>query len=481
MLLTISTTAPHASDFGFLLHKHPDRVQSFELSFGQCHVFYPESSTEKSTCCLLLDVDNIQLAKGKRRQNSFALAGYVNDRPFVASSFLSVAISQVLGSALGGRCKDKPELANQSLNLEVSIDVVHVSGGESFLRSIFEPLGYQVETESGELDPQFPSWGPSPYFKVLLQNRLRLSELLSHLYVLIPVFDNQKHYFVSRDELEKLLHKGEGWLADHPGKEQIAKRYLRYQPGLFRQALERLMPEADDEVENEITAEIESVPSLNEQRMSSVLSEIKKSSGSRVIDLGCGEGKLLKHLAKEWQFSEIVGVDVSTRALEIASRRLRLDELPSFQADRIKLIHGSLMYRDKRFETFDVAAVVEVIEHLDPPRIAALERVLFQYARPSTIVMTTPNAEYNVMWPSLPAGKFRHADHRFEWTRAEFQEWGQRIAENFDYQVEFKSVGPVDAKVGSPTQMAVFRFAVTRAEATSVDEAKLDKAKGGAK
>jgi 3' terminal RNA ribose 2'-O-methyltransferase Hen1 len=147
---------------------------------------------------------------------------------------------------------------------------------------------------------------------------------------------------------------------------------------------------------------------------------------------------------------------VSIRALEGAERRLKFDRLPDRQAERIKLIQGSLMYRDQRLEGFDAATVVEVIEHLDPPRLAAFERVLFGFARPKFVVLTTPNREYNVMWESLPAGQFRHGDHRFEWTRDEFQTWANRVALQHQYRVRFVAVGPEDASLGSPTQMGVF-------------------------
>ena len=462
MLLTLSISGPHAPDFSFLLHKHPDRAQCFELSFGNCHVFYTENTADRSTVGLLLEVDTVKLAKGKQRRNSFALAGYVNDRPYVASSFLSTAITQVLGSALSGNCTAKPELVQKDFPLEATIDLLP-AGSETFLRRLFEPLGYQVQAESSPLDSKFPGWGMSPYFSVHLKNCLSLSLLLKHLYVLVPVFDNRKHYFVSRDEIDKLLSKGEGWLAEHPEKEIIVGRYLRFQHGLARQALQRLVPElevenAPSDQQHAQSPEQEKVATLNEQRLQIVLDEIKRTGGSQVIDLGCGEGKLTRLLFKEQQFHKIVGIDVSIRSLEIASRRLRLEDLPSFQADRIKLIHGSLMYRDSRFEKFDVAAVVEVIEHLDPPRLAAFERVVFEHARPTTVVLTTPNAEYNVMWPSLPAGQFRHTDHRFEWTRKQFQAWCEGIGEKFGYTAEFKPVGPIDEKVGSPTQMAVFRL-----------------------
>ena len=196
--------------------------------------------------------------------------------------------------------------------------------------------------------------------------------------------------------------------------------------------------------------------SLNDQRLAEVMAAIRTSGARRVVDLGCGEGKLLRELLKDKRFDEILGMDVSVRALEIAAKRLKIDDLPSFQADRIKLIHGSLMYRDKRLAEFDAAVVVEVIEHLDPPRLSAFERVLFQHAKPRTVVLTTPNAEYNIMWETLPAGNFRHPDHRFEWTRQEFQSWATRIGERFGYSVRFAPVGPEDERLGPPTQMGVF-------------------------
>jgi 3' terminal RNA ribose 2'-O-methyltransferase Hen1 len=150
-------------------------------------------------------------------------------------------------------------------------------------------------------------------------------------------------------------------------------------------------------------------------------------------------------------------MDVAYRSLEIAHDRLKLDRMPENQRDRIKLIHGSLTYRDKRLEGYDAAAVVEVIEHLDPSRLAAFERVLFSAARPRTVVVTTPNREYNVRWETLPAGRFRHKDHRFEWTRGEFQAWAESVCDRFGYSATFAPVGPVDEEVGAPTQMAMFK------------------------
>ncbi|MBM4074669.1 MAG: 3' terminal RNA ribose 2'-O-methyltransferase Hen1 [Planctomycetes bacterium] len=464
MLLTITTTHQPASELGYLLHKHPERCQGFHLSFGQAHVFYPEVSIERTTVALLLDVDPVGMVRNKRREQSFVLGHYVNDRPFVASSLLSVAIAQVFGTAMSGRCKDRQELADTAIPLIVQIHVLPVRGGCEFLHRLFEPLGYAVEAWQQPLDEQFPEWGESPYYSVTISGTKRLSELLTHLYVLIPVFDNQKHYFIGDDELEKLMAKGEGWLAAHPEKEQITRRYLGHRKSLYREALDRLNDEGPgmtdgDDVEFE-SGSVCSIPNddltLNEQRHGSVLAAIRASGAQTVLDLGCGEGKLLRELLKDRQFEKILGMDVSMRSLEIAQRRLRIDRLPERQAERIKLIHGSLIYRDERLSNFDAAAVVEVIEHLDRPRLSALERVLFEFARPKTIVVTTPNREYNVKWESLPAGQFRHADHRFEWTRNEFQDWANRVANQHGYQVRFVPVGPMDDAVGSPTQMGVF-------------------------
>ena len=462
MLLTITTSHSPATDLGYLLHKHPGRLQSFDLSFGQAHVFYPQADEERCVACLLLDVDPIGMVRRKGRDSGFLLGHYVNDRPYVASSFLSVAISQVFGTALGGRCKDRPELVTKAIPLTARIDVLPVRGGEEWLHRIFEPLGYTVEAERYPLDERFPEWGDSPGYSVTIHGEKTLAELLAHLYVLVPVFDNAKHYFVGEDELEKLLSKGAGWLATHPEKEQISRRYLKHRPSLFRQALARLIDVDIDDPFDEHTRRdtreesLEKPLSLNDQRHGAVFAALRGSGARSVLDLGCGEGKLMRELIAERQFERVVGLDVSVQALQRAHKRIGYDRLPPKQRERVELMHGSLMYRDDRLSGFDAAAVVEVVEHLDLPRLSAFERVIFEFARPGTVVLTTPNREYNVMWESLPADQMRHPDHRFEWTREEFEAWANQIAGRFGYTVRFQPVGPVDDDVGSPTQMAVF-------------------------
>lgn len=464
MLLTITNTLPPATDLGYLLHKHPSHCQSFRLSFGHAHVFYPEASAEQCTAALLLDVDSVGLVRNYRTPagEGHSLEQYVNDRPYVASSFMSVAIAQVFSSALAGKCRERPDLTEAILPLETRLAVLPCRGGEGLLRRIFEPLGYLVIAQRHPLDDQFPDWGPSPYFAVSLQAQLRLRDLLTHLYVLIPVLDDDKHYWVGQDEVEKLLRQGANWLASHPERQLIAERYLKHRRSLTREALSRLAeedhpdPDRADETHASEEAAIEEPLRLNEQRLNAVMTAIRRSGAKRLLDLGCGEGKLLTILLEDRTFEEIVGLDVSYRALGIARDRLQLDRLSSKQQQRVRLIHGALTYRDERLAGYDAAAVVEVIEHLDPPRLAAFERVLFEFARPGTVVLTTPNAEYNVRFKGLPANRFRHKDHRFEWTRGEFQAWATRVAERFGYSVRFEPIGPDDPTVGAPTQLGIF-------------------------
>jgi 3' terminal RNA ribose 2'-O-methyltransferase Hen1 len=463
MLLNITTTHNPATDLGYLLYKHPNKFQSVELSVGKAYVFYPEATEDRTTVSLLLDIDPIEMVRGERNTGgeSFALGHYVNDRPYVASSFLSVAIAKAFSSALNGRCKDKPELVEEKLPLEVLITALPApKGGESLIKKLFEPLGYAVDVTRYQLDETFPEWGESKYYTVGLRHVIAVKDLLSHLYVLIPVLDNDKHYFIGEHEIEKLLQKGEGWLKLHPEREQIIRRYLVNLASLSRQALERLSEGEEQSVDNnsdETEAE-QRRETLHDKRIKLVAEKLFDSGAERVLDLGCGEGKLIRQLLKQKQFTFILGMDVSYNELLKAKERLHLDEMSPKQKERLNLIQGSLTYRDDRLAGFDAAAVVEVIEHLDPGRLHAFERVLFECAKPKTVVLTTPNKEYNAMWEKLDAEAMRHEDHRFEWTRKEFADWVSNIENKYKYKAQLLPIGDEVEGMGAPSQMAVFTY-----------------------
>jgi 3' terminal RNA ribose 2'-O-methyltransferase Hen1 len=461
MLLTITTTHRPATDLGYLLHKHPERLQTFPQAFGQAHILYPEATEERCTVALLLDVDPVNLVRGPR--GAASMEHYVNDRPYVASSFLCVAMADIFRTAMQGRCDAHPGLAQTLLPLTATLSVVQCHGGETLLKRLFEPLGYTVAAEAPLLDELYPEWGTSASYTLILHATCRLVDLFTHLYVLIPVLDNAKHYWIGEDEVEKLLRRGKGWLEKHPERDLIAYRYLRRKPSLAREAIARLISEEKEVLEEgeaeEKVAFAESNEkrvSLHEQRLDAVVEVLRQVGARSVLDLGCGEGRLLRKLLQETRFEKILGLDVSYRVLELAHRRLRLDTLPDFQRKRISLIHSALTYRDRRLVGYDAAAVVEVIEHLDRPRLAAFERLLFEFARPSTVILTTPNAEYNVTFETMPAGQLRHPDHRFEWTRQEFEHWATGVAQRYGYRVSYRPLGPEAELVGAPSQMGIF-------------------------
>ena len=459
MILSIKTTGPNADALGHLLHKNPANVHSSSLAFGKATVFYAESKHDECSVTLLIEVDPVSLVRSKgARQAAWALGQYVNDRPYVVSSFLSTAVARVFGTALNGTCHKHPELLKEEFEFEVSIPVFPAPGGQEQLVRVFGPLEYEIFSELIELDPNFPQWGNSIYQKVLLKKRSTVQNLLQQLYVLMPVFDRQKHYWVGAEEIEKLLRKGEGWLEDHPEKEWIVARFLKHQKALTREALRRLAPEvdADEEVQDEEQElEVEKKTSLHTQRLQRVTELIKSLAPESVIDLGCGEGKLLARLLNKTSIPKITGMDVDSRSLERASERLT-QRVRVNRQKRLTLIQGSLIYRDSRLENYDVAALVEVIEHLDPSRLESLSRVVFDCARPRHIIVTTPNIEYNVLFEGMKPGQLRHRDHRFEWTRLEFETWASAIAEKYRYQVSFEGLGEAHPDHGSPSQLAHF-------------------------
>ncbi|WP_441246090.1 3' terminal RNA ribose 2'-O-methyltransferase Hen1 [Kitasatospora sp. McL0602] len=520
MFISISTTGTAerpATDLGFLLHKHPDKVQRFATSHGEAHVFYPEATEAVCTAALLLDIDPVALVRrgrGKGRGGSpangnaaGALAQYVNDRPYAASSLLAVALRTVYRTAMKGVCETRPGLAEQPLPLRISLPAVPVkaagegaegqsgSGPAALVRRLFEPLGWRVDAESVPLDDSFPEWGDSRYVRVELTGTVRLAEALQQLYVLLPVLDDSKHYWVAPDEVDKLLAAGEGWLGGHQELALITRRYLARRWSLARTAMARLelarLAEADDreaeEIDNAVTDESgeeteaeeaqasdgqgsdEKPPTLAVQRRRAILAALAETGAARVLDLGCGQGELVAALLKETRVTEVLGVDVSVRALTTAARKLRLDRMTERQAARVKLVQGALTYTDTRLKGYDAAVLSEVIEHLDLPRLPALEYAVFGVARPAAVVVTTPNVEYNVRWESLPAGHVRHSDHRFEWDRAQFLAWAERVGRTFGYTVTVRPVGPYDEEVGAPTQLALFRAATGTNADTNAD------------
>jgi 3' terminal RNA ribose 2'-O-methyltransferase Hen1 len=460
VLLSVTTTSSPATDLGYLLHKHPQRSQSFQVSSARrAHVFYPVADEAECTATLLLDVDPVSLVRGGR--DSVTLDQYVNDRPYVAGSMLSVAIGSVFRTAMSGT-SSRQELADSAIPLDLHLPVVPARGGADLPERLFGPLGWTVSATPLPMDPQFPEWGQAPYVDLRLTGLARLADALKHLYVLLPVLDNSKHYRIGEDEIDKLLRTGEGWLGTHPERDLISRRYLRHREAFVRSALARLA-EADDRDEAELddalaAAEITEEPTrkvpLAEQRRDAVVAMLRDLGAQRVVDVGCGSGALLRELVKYGQFTEIVATDVSARALAAADRLIA--RMPTRAQQRVSVRQSALTYVDPALAGYDAMVLMEVVEHVDESRLPALVHSVFACARPRSVIVTTPNAEYNVRFETLPAGQFRHRDHRFEWTRSEFSRWADDVAARHGYAVRYFGIGDDDAVVGCPTQAAVF-------------------------
>ncbi len=485
LLFTITYEGQNTQELGFLLHKNPSRAQQFELNFGRAYVFYPEVSDTRTTAALLLDIDPIDLARGKVGSKDGGLFDYVNDRPYASTSFMSTAIVRVFGTAMSGRCDKRPELAETPLKLTATLSALRDSGDAELACRLFGPLGYEVKTERKLLDERFPEWGDSPYIDLTISGNVRLSELLNHIYVLIPVFDKNKHYYIQEDEIQKLLGHGEGWLADHPYRKKIAQRYFDAKRSYARRAISKLIEEEEieeeeleaeetepeetepeetetEESETETETEQEQKPKkqkftpLNTKRMKAVKEAVLASGAESVIDLGCGECRLTSMLLSEPQIKKITACDVSVAALEKAAQKLHLDRMAPFRRNKLTLMQASATYKDDRFSGFDCACIIEVIEHIEPSRLPALERSVFEFAKPGTVILTTPNREYNANYEHMQENSLRHGDHRFEWTRAEFRQWCDSVCRRFGYTCEIRGIGDEDESLGTPTQMGVF-------------------------
>jgi len=438
---------PPATDLGFLLHKHPDRVQRFATTQGEATVFYPVAEADR--CRVVLHVDG----RGARVDTHADVDRYVNTIPYAASTRLVVAIGKVFGDAIAGRCTSRAELVDHAWNVTVLIPSVPARG-ELRPADVFGPLGWSVTARAEPLMPA--DWGDSDFATLTLSGRFTVRDSLRHIAVALPALAGDKHYFVDDDEVDKLLRLGDGWLADHPRRDAIVRGYLKNLGGLTTEALTRLGSDrVDQESADDETRAVETRrrspdtrQTLADERVGWVAEIIRGTQARSVLDVGCGEGRLLDALSADSVATRLAGVDVSTDELHSAARRLE-------RRRGIELWQSSLLYTDERCRGFDVVVLMEVIEHIDPGRLPVAVDSVFDTMQPGAVIVTTPNAEYNPVYGL--DNSFRHPDHRFEFTRDEFETWCGRVAADYSYEVALSGIGQFVDGVGTPTQSAVFR------------------------
>jgi 3' terminal RNA ribose 2'-O-methyltransferase Hen1 len=465
--LSIATTRQSATDLGFLLYKHPDRVFRSDASRNSkmsAVGFYPEAADERCEFCLIVEVDPVERVRGASW--GAGIAQYVEPLPFLASSYMSQALSLCLRSAMNGIVTSKNASEEKRLQaaavekwpLEITVSPLRTS--PALISRMFEPLGWDVSLHSVPLDiPGMTSEEArrcTDLHTLTIRGEATLQDALTHLYVLLPALDPARHYFYGEDEVQKLLDKSQNWLEQHPARELIVGRYLSKSRELRETALQQIAGDEDETAEDE-TATSEPGTAHDERHLK-IIEIIRNAGDVSVVDLGCGEGKLLSRLAKLPGKLQITGVEPAMRDLEKAQRNLSRN--PGKQVDpRIKLKHGSILYADEQLKGFDIAILSEVIEHIDPDRLDHAERCVFGFMQPRKVVVTTPNASFNAMF-DLEEGQFRHRDHRFEWTESEARTWSDRICRDYGYSCELGGAGGYDPECGHLSHFIVFEKAL---------------------
>lgn len=470
MFMSIRVTGEGARDLSYLLQKHPENIVERGTTIVKTQCFFPRYDETNVEFVVTGSMNPIDLV---RKERMGQLDEYVNDRPYVASSYFVTAFREALSSALNGKCAEKPDLVSKVWDLSITVPAIRNppprnekdgTCSSEFLAALFTPLGWSVTTTRGHADDRFPEWGESHIVSVTLSGLFPLMTALRHLFILLPVVDKTKHHAVDLQEAQKLISKGEGWLETHPMKAAIIGRYLGYKKKLVDAATAGLeAPETEEEIEEEeaepapAATEEARFPSLHIQRHEAVIARMVFDgvfdgvTGS-LCDLGCGEGRFIQHLydqaaERKWIPAKIVGVDPSRFALRWARRKLK--------SDSVKLLQGSALFRDARLHGFDAMVAIEMIEHIDPERLPDFEQAVFGDYKPKRFYLTTPNREFNAVF-GIPDGELRHRDHRFEWTRDEFKDWCEHIFDQYNYTTEFFGVGQEDETYGQPSQGVVF-------------------------
>lgn len=444
--LSIATTRPNASDLGFLLYKHPDRVfrsDDTRNRLVKAVGFYPEVSSDRCEFVLLVAVDPVERVRGLAWNGG--IAQYVEPLPFLASSHLAQALSLCLRSAMNGIASSKdPEtdaklkaLAAEKWPLEIKVTPVRSS--PAMIRRMFEPLGWKVDVESTALEVDGSKY-PDALHTIVLCGDQTVSDALTQLYVLLPALDPARHYFYGDNEVDKFVAKSQNWLDGHPARDLIVGRYLSKSKELQTAAKSLLDGEPNTTVIEEKSGDAEE--SAHDQRHRRIVDLVATIGATRIADLGCGEGRLLARLTALPGKLEIVGVEPALADLDKA--RKLLSRNPGRLMDpRVTLKHGSILYADKSLKGFDVAILSEVIEHIDEERLDHAERCVFGAMNPAMVIVTTPNSDFNVAFPLLE-GRLRHNDHRFEWGRKDAEAWCQRVAAQYGYTFEIDGVGGFD-------------------------------------
>jgi 3' terminal RNA ribose 2'-O-methyltransferase Hen1 len=444
MQLTIKATGNNAEVISYLLAKNPNNLYERRNNGHFVRMFYNKFSHEEVEVTLFVTPDPIGLARNS--SETYDITSYINDREFVVSSIFCSFIRSSLGTALNGKPKEEyAAWVDHAFNIEFSFGPVASDLSDQQIIELFNPLGYEVKISYGEANYQMDIKNKSTARFIVLKGLTTLQNGLRQLFVLIPVLDNYKHYYIDEKEIEKIERYGEGWLDTHPQRETIFRRALRFKE-LYR-SVEK------DTGTNQKGKVLENKVRLNDLRYEKIVDCINNLNNKEsIVDFGSGEGKLSVRLGFVKGVREILAVEPSEYATLKAIKRF--EELKD-KEDFIQPtpIMGSLFYYDERLKSKDIMVLCEVIEHIDEYRLPKIMATIFREYKPKTLIITTPNKEYNQVYDM--GKEYRHPDHRFEWTREEFHEWciGQNPG---NYELTFDGIGEEHQSFGFPTQLCLF-------------------------
>jgi len=421
MQLSIYTKNPHARAISHLLAKNPATVYERQVKGHAVRFVYHKMTDDELYASIFVTPDSLALVKDNE---AFDITHYINDREFAVSTIFLSLIRSALGTALNGKPKEEYiQFAAMDFPFTFEFGPISSRLTDEEIRNIWEPLGYEV-TINTMTDAKRARF-------LTLTNTITLKKALQQIFILIPVMDDYKHYFIDEAERERLENYGEGWLETHPMREFIYKKALRF----------KQLYMSEEENEQKVNK-----PSLNTRRYETIADAVTALKPKTVIDMGAGEGKLSMLLAQIDSITNLYSVDPSNHALARMQKRFADQQFAA--APIIKW--GSLYYEDKEFTEADVFILCEVIEHIDEERLPQIMHLITQNYTPKHLIITTPNAEYNTVYE---LEVMRHDDHRFEWDRKQFEAWCKAVAPNYDLQ--FEGIGSVHEQYGAPTQMCI--------------------------
>lgn len=445
MQLTIRATGQDAKVISYLLAKNPNNLYERSVNGHFIRMFYSQFAEEEVEVTFFVTPDPIGLSSNQ--SEIYDITSYINDREFVVSSIFCTFLRTALGTALNGKPKeDYISWVNHSFPLEFSFGPLASNLSNLEIEELFQPLGYEVAITYGEVNYRVNIKKKSTARYITLKGLTTLQKGLRQLFVLIPVLDNYKHYYIDEKEIEKIERYGEGWLDTHPQRQFILKQALRFKE------VYSLVERQSEEKQN---TEVEQKVRLNDLRYEKIIQKVNEfKNRDTIVDLGSGEGKLSVKLGFVDGVKEILAVEPSeSESIKALKRFEKVQEKENFVMP--KQIIGSLFYYDERLKNKDIIILCEVIEHIDAYRLPKIMRTILHDYRPKVLLITTPNKEYNEVY-QLGDGAHRHSDHRFEWTREEFSDWCETQSEASEYNVTFDGIGEEHELYGYPTQMCIF-------------------------